>query len=55
MKLDYTEKYEECCVCYKETCRKTIKCCHSLCTNCFTKLKKTNEELNCPYCRTILY
>ncbi len=54
--LNYIDEREECCVCYKETCRKTTKCNHALCTNCFSQLKKmnTNKKINCPYCRSIL-
>lgn len=52
--LNYTDKYDECCVCYKETFRKTTKCHHTLCVDCFKQLKKIDGELNCPYCRAVL-
>ncbi len=52
--LNYTDKCDECCVCYKETFRKTTKCHHTLCVDCFKQLKKNDGELNCPYCRAVL-
>jgi hypothetical protein len=52
--LNYTDKCDECCVCYKETFRKTTKCHHTLCVDCFKQLKKIDGELNCPYCRAVL-
>lgn len=57
MNLDYTNKYDTCCICFNDTCRKTIICHHALCIGCFTQLKKmnANKKLNCPYCRAILY
>lgn len=57
MNLDYTDKYDTCCICFNDTYRKTIICHHALCTNCFTRLKKMNvdKKINCPYCRTVLY
>ena len=44
-------KYEECCVCYDQTVKKTI-CNHSLCLRCLNKIPINNKT--CPMCRAFL-
>lgn len=43
-------EYDECCVCYEYTIRKTV-CNHTLCTYCVQRIK----SLRCPACRQNMY